>query len=560
MGNAIKKPKVMLLIPPNYSIKMLEEEISNIRDEKSDFTRSVDWRIYAPIGVLYIAGALRKSGYDAQIYDLHREFYLCRENGYFKKKDLSDFFREHLESVLKNNSIDALGISCLFNVASSTVEEIGARCKKASPHTKIVLGGNYATIKYGEVLEKRVCDYVILGEAEEQFAWLLDNLQDSSLERKIQENPSIVDIKSINANKKSAVVQDLDSLAMPAWDLLPNCEEYITKSLHAERIGTAMQKKIVSAGIMTSRGCPMRCTFCGAHPVHGRMIRAHSIDYIINHIGWLVDKYDANHLLIEDDMFNFSPDRTIKFCEALFSKYGNRFTIEFPNGLAVSNLSEDVVGHLKKIGMKNVTIAVESGNQYVQEHVLKKNLNLTTVKEKVRLLKKNDIGIRAFYIIGFVGETLGMMQDTIKFALDLNIDWSEIKVFTPLVGSEMHEIAEKGGYLVGGTSEHVYGRCSIKTPDFTPKQVEDLRYDANIRINFLNNRNLREGKFKAAENIFSNLLNVYPNHLFAQWGLWKSLEGQGRDREAKKALEKLADMSKNKENACLLEKYDIKLQ
>lgn len=551
---------VMLLIPPNYSIKMLEEEIGNIKTGKSDFTRSVDWRIYAPIGVLYIAGALKRADYNVQIYDLHREFYLCRENNYFKKNNLSNFFKDYLENILKNNSVDVLGISCLFNVASSTVEEVGARCKKVSPDTKIVLGGNYPTIKYGKILEKRVCDYIILGEAEEEFVWLLNNLKNPSLDRKISENPSIVDIKSANnKNKKAAVVKNLDNLAMPAWDLLPHCEEYIAKSLHAERIGTATQKKIISAGIMTSRGCPMQCTFCGAHPVHGRVIRTHSIDYMINHIKWLVDKYDVNHLLIEDDMFNFSPQRTIQFCEAISKKYGNRFTIEFPNGLAISNLNEEVIKHLKKIGMKNVTIAVESGNQYVQEHVLKKHLNLSAVKEKVELLKKHDIGIRAFYIIGFVGETIGMMEDTIQFALDLNIDWSEIKVFTPLVGSEMYDIAEKNGYLVGGTSEHVYGRCSIKTPEFTPKEVEDLRYDANIRVNFLNNRNLKEGKFDVAKGVFSNLLSVYPNHLFAQWGLWKALEGEGKKKESQEALEKLIDLSKSRENSSLLKKYNIQL-
>ena len=247
--------------------------------------------------------------------------------------------------------------------------------------------------------------------------------------------------------------------------------------------------------------------------------------------------------------------------EALFKKFGSLFTIEFPNGLAVSNLTEEVIMNLKKIGLKNITIAVESGNQHVQKHILKKNLNLSVVKQKVELLKKYNIGIRAFYIIGFVGETLEMMQDTIQFALDLNIDWSEIKVFTPLVGSEMYDIAEKKGYLFSDTSEHVYGRCCIKTPEFTPKQIEDLRYDANIYINFLNNKNLKEGKFDVAEQVFSKLISLYPNHLFAQWGLWKALKGQGKTEEADRTLKSLVYLTKvDTNNRLLIERYNIILQ
>ena len=259
-------------------------------------------------------------------------------------------------------------------------------------------------------------------------------------------------------------------------------------------------------------------------------------------------------------MFNFKSERTVEFCNTLYKKYAERFTIEFPNGLAIWNLTNETVKSLKKIGLKNVTIAVESGNAYVQKHVLKKNLDLDKIKEKVDLLKKYNINIRGFYIIGFVDETIDMMKDTINFADDLNINWSEIKVFTPLAGSEMYDLAEEKGYLSEDTSEHIYGRCSIMSPDFTPDQVEELRYDANIQINFLNNYNLRQGKFEDAEKIFTKLLNVYPNHLFAQWGLWKALEGQGKKQKANQALTRLIKLSESDErNKSLLKKYDIQL-
>jgi len=559
---ASNNQKILLVVSPNFSIKMLQEEIDNIKRGGGDFAKAVDWRISAPLGVLYIAGALRKFSYDVQIYDLHGAFYLCREEGYFKEKGLSNFFEEYFDDILKTNTYDVLGISCLFNVASSTVEEMGIRCKRVSPSTKIVMGGHYPTNMYDELLNAGVCDYIILGEAEEEFLWLLDNLDDPLIDQKVSAHPHIVDQKCMaSANKIPAMLQQLDNLAMPAWDLLPHVEDYIEHSLHAGRVGSSGNVKAIrSAGIISSRGCPMRCTFCAAHKVHGRTIRPHSIEYVMKHIDWLVENYDINTLLIEDDMFNFSPKRTVEFCKVLYEKYKDRFTIEFPNGLAIWRLTEEAVVYLKKVGLKSITIGVESGSAYVQKHILKKNLNLSIAKEKVELLKKYDIGVRAFYIVGLVGETLDMMNETVKFALDLNIDWSEIKIFTPLAGSELYDIAKKKGYLIGDTSEHVYGRCCMKTPEFTPEEVEDLQYDANIRVNFLNNKNLKQRKFNTAEHHFRNLLRAFPDHLFAQWGLWQALEGQRKTKESKEALKRLIDLSnKSERNRMLLRKYQIHL-
>ena len=82
-NNKTEKIQVLLMVSPNYSLKLLQEEIDNIRNKNNDFTKSIDWRISAPLGLLYIAGNLRKYNYDVEIYDLHRVFNECRKSGYF---------------------------------------------------------------------------------------------------------------------------------------------------------------------------------------------------------------------------------------------------------------------------------------------------------------------------------------------------------------------------------------------------------------------------------------------------------------------------------------------
>jgi radical SAM superfamily enzyme YgiQ (UPF0313 family) len=307
----------------------------------------------------------------------------------------------------------------------------------------------------------------------------------------------------------------------------------------------------------------MQCTFCASWGVHGRKFRAHSIDYLIEHIDDLVDKYDINQLLIEDDMFNISKQRTIDFCQQLDGKYPGRFSIEFPNGLACWLLNDEVIKWLRRAGMKTITVAVESGSDYVQRHILKKFLKLNKVKEVTELLKANKIHTRAFFIVGFIGETLDQMEESIQFALELDVDWAEIKILTPLAGSEMYDLAIEHGYLDSkdqNFSEHVYGRSSLNTPDFTAEQVKRVQYEGNIRVNFLNNRALRLKDYKQAENTFRGLTLNYPNHFFAHWGLWKALAGQNKNSEVDDIVAIMKNVySTNSENCRLVEKFDIEL-
>jgi radical SAM superfamily enzyme YgiQ (UPF0313 family) len=169
--------------------------------------------------------------------------------------------------------------------------------------------------------------------------------------------------------------------------------------------------------------------------------------------------------------------------------------------------------------------------------------------------------VRAFFIVGFIGETLAQMEESVQYALTMDADWCEFKVLTPLAGSEMYDLAVKNDYMSQDTDEHVYGRSCLNTPEFTAEQVKDVQYDANIRVNFLNNRQLREKEYDQAEKTFRKLLKTYPNPIFSQWGLWQALKGQHRDDEARQAFRRLADMARDDgQNQKWLNRYGIELQ
>ena len=107
----------------------------------------------------------------------------------------------------------------------------------------------------------------------------------------------------------------------------------------------------------------------------------------------------------------------------------------------------------------------------------------------------------------------------------------------------MYDLAVKHGYLSGDTNEHVYGRSCLNTPEFTAQQVKEIQYDANIRVNFLNNKQLRDKNFDKAERTFGGILKNYPNHIFAQWGLYQALKGQQKEQDARFAMDRVVALA-----------------
>ena len=201
-------------------------------------------------------------------------------------------------------------------------------------------------------------------------------------------------------------------------------------------------------------------------------MRLHSLDHIFAEIDKLVKAYDINLLLLEDDIFNFNRKRTIDFCKGLIDRWGNRFEIEFPNGIYIPTLDDEVVGWLSRAGVKDVHIAVESGHQYTLTNIVKKGgLTLEKIKKAIDILNKYDIIIRNFFIIGFPGETKEMIRKSLQFAADLNSDWTSIFIASPIHGSDLYRIAHEEGYLDNSKNDknklenRHYLRSTLKTKE-----------------------------------------------------------------------------------------------
>ena len=172
---------------------------------------------------------------------------------------------------------------------------------------------------------------------------------------------------------------------------------------------------------------------------------------------------------------------------------------------------------LHKTGVRQLTLAVESGSARVLKELMKKPLKLSITKRVAEDCRKIGIYTDCNIIIGMPGETLEDIEDTRKFLMDLGANWYRINVATPLAGSEMYIKAKEKGQIIGDIRMAGYKTCVVQTEHFTPEQIEKVAYDINLEMNFLNNIDIKIGNYVESIDIFNNVLLVRNDHVLAKY-------------------------------------------
>lgn len=252
---------------------------------------------------------------------------------------------------------------------------------------------------------------------------------------------------------------------------------------------------------------------------------------VLSDVQMLIDRYHVDTLLIEDDHFLGNRHHALAVLDALAPLGLN---IEFPNGLAVHCIDAEIAAAMRAAGARTATLAVESGCERVLKEIIHKPWSdLSRVRAAVEALKAEKMYVRAFFLIGNPGETLPEMEQTGRFMREIGVNWCAIMIATPIAGSEYYRICRERGWLATDNLEdYHYGRCSIRTPDFEPEQVERLRYRLNLEVNFVHNHDLAHGRPEVALRGFQDVLNRVPDHAFAHYYAGVALGAMGRRSEA----------------------------
>jgi len=311
-----------------------------------------------------------------------------------------------LEKRMHDFQADLIGLS-VMSVDAREMHQAAAMARRALPDAVIIVGGPHVSVFFDKVLEDANIDYAVLGEGEETLLEFIDRHdRGASMEGMLGLAYRGEDGRPVFAGPRPNI-QDLDALPMVAWDLI---------DLQAYRKILPMHlysKGFPYAFLFTSRGCPYRCAYC--HDILGKTIRLRSPEKVLEEIDYLVKTKGVRELMIVDDCFNFNLDHAKRICDLIVER-GIDVSISFPNGLRADRMDHELIRKLKAAGCYAVTYAIESGSPRIQK-LIRKNLNLDKASEVIKMTDREGIITQAFFMLGFPGETLQEIEETVQFAL-----------------------------------------------------------------------------------------------------------------------------------------------
>lgn len=382
-----------------------------------------------PLGIMYLASYLReKRKWDEiRIIDMKAE-----------GLGISD-----VSKIASEFNPDVIGLSSM-STDSMVMHDVAKSLKKTLPQKIIVAGGPHPTSDPEDTLKNNCIDVAVIGEGEVTFYELI------SL---ISENKSFYNIPGIayrsNGNivitEPRKLIENLDSLPLPAWDLI-NLDTY------AKHFGMSTPSgKRKYASIITSRGCPYRCTYC--HNIFGKKFRTRSPDNVINEFLHLYRKGVRDFEII-DDIFNLDKKRAIEIMDKIIAS-GIEINIDFPNGLRGDILDEEILNRLKKAGTRSICFAIESASERIQK-LIKKNLKLESLKRNIDISDKLGILNMGYFMFGFPGETLEEIKKTIDYAIKSSLHIAFFFILNPFKGTEIYSQIEEMNLPLPGYEDYNY--------------------------------------------------------------------------------------------------------
>ncbi|MCK6623554.1 MAG: hypothetical protein DPW09_40465 [Anaerolineae bacterium] len=400
------------------------------------FHLPIDTRTTPHLGLAYLAAVSEQRGDEVLLFDA----------------DVED---EPITEVIKCFDPEVVGITANTPQVKSAWR--AAQAVKSVKDVPVVLGGPHVSVLPAESAAHPEVDVVVRGEGETVWVKLCDLIERASQTQANFTARHLLDPQAglldgllgisyfttdgqEHHNPDHPPIADLDTLPFPAYHFF-KMDRYTNLQPATDAVDGSK-----SFSIMTSRGCPYRCTFC-SQSIMPIKWRARSPQSVLAEWQHLVHNLGAQEIGVLDDSANIQVNRLEQIADLLIEHNINHVPWIFVNGIRANLASVQLLDKLRQAGLKRVAFGVESGDPGVLLSIDKK-IDHDTIRQAFKNAKSVGLETIGFFIIGLPGETEESMEKTIQFACEVDPLIANFSMMTPYPGTKVYEIVRRQGHLL----------------------------------------------------------------------------------------------------------------
>ncbi|NQT22680.1 MAG: B12-binding domain-containing radical SAM protein [Candidatus Omnitrophica bacterium] len=422
----------------------------------------------------------KEQGYNLTYPSLAMTYLIAYARDYFISDGHSFYYveghsnlKDHL-SMLSRLKPDIYGITVSAITSSLSYQTINA-VRKSFPGIKIVCGGPHATAAAKHLLEHCKADVCVRGEGEVTFVELIEHFEGKKPISEIDGIAYRDESGKTIFTQKRALIKDLDSIPMPAWDLVKDFGVYR---------GSNFKKASPQTYVLCSRGCPFNCNFC-SNPVwkeNRPWVRLRSPEKIAEEVDWLY-KLGVREIYLGADEFNVEVNWAEEVCDRIHS-LGYKKDLFFHVDIRADRMTSRLAEKLNSINVWLGHLGIESGNQHVLEGI-GKEIELGQIVDTCRILKTAGVKVFGFLMLFHAWESkngtlnwesIEDVNNTIRFIKrlfkDKLLDYCSWQVTTPWPGSRLWETANKHNLICDTETFHGIRTMTMNLPGVSESDVK----------------------------------------------------------------------------------------